>query len=54
LKLFCSISQLHVVPIIGWVTVIGSVTLYAEWQQKVIWRHLPTQNNRSLFSRLIN
>jgi len=27
LKLSCSISQLHVVPIIGWVTIIGSVTL---------------------------
>ena len=27
MKLFCSVSQLHVVPIIGWVPVIGSVTL---------------------------
>jgi len=26
-KLFCCVSQLHVVPIIGWVTVIGSVSL---------------------------
>jgi len=28
LKLSCSLSQLHVVPIIGWVPIIGSVTLY--------------------------
>jgi len=36
LKLSCRISQLHVVPIIGWVTIIGSVTLLQVWLPLII------------------